>query len=48
MQLMQCPRSAYDQVRAAFPLIDPDAAPEGTFDGFLDGQPIVMPLTFRD
>ena len=48
MHLMQCPRSAYDQARAAFPRIDPDAAPPGTFDGFLQGQPVIMPLTFRD
>ena len=48
MHLMQCPRSAYDQVRTAFPLIDPDATPPGTFDGFLSGHPIVMPLTFKE
>ena len=48
MHLMQCPRSAYDQVRAAFPLIDPDAAPPGTFDGFLSGRSVVMPLTFKE
>ena len=48
MHLIQCPRAAYDQVRTAFPRIDPDAAPPGTFDGLLDGLPLVMPLTFKD
>ena len=48
MHLMHCPRSAYDQVRAAFPLIDPDAAPSGTFDGLLSGRPVAMPLTFKE
>jgi hypothetical protein len=46
MSLMKCPRSEYDQARNAFPLMNPEAAPPGAFDGFATGTAIAMPLTF--
>jgi len=46
MHLLKCPRSEYDRVRAAFPLMNPDATPPGTFDDFVSGRPITMPLSF--
>lgn len=44
MHLLKCSRAEYDRVRAAFPLMNPDAAPQGTFDGFESGRAITMPL----
>lgn len=44
MHLLKCSRAEYDRVRAAFPLMNPDAAPQGTFDGFESGRTIVLPL----
>ena len=48
MHLLQCGRSRYDQARAAFALMDPDASPPGTFDGFLSGRTIATPMLARD
>ncbi len=44
MHLLKCSRAEYDRVRAAFPLMNPDAAPQGTFDAFEAGRAITMPL----
>jgi hypothetical protein len=44
MHLLKCSRADYDRVRAGFPLMDPDASPQGTFDGFESGRTIVLPL----
>ncbi len=48
MHLLECSRSEYDRVRNAFPLMNPQATPSGSFDGFLSGRPIAMPLTFGE
>ncbi len=45
MHLLKCSRAEYDRVRAAFPLMNPAATPQGTFDGFESGRTIAMPLT---
>ncbi|HEX2943578.1 MAG TPA: hypothetical protein VHO91_21160 [Rhodopila sp.] len=44
MHLLQCSRAEYDRVRRAFPLMDPEATPVETFDGFAAGRPISIPL----
>lgn len=44
MHLLQCSRTEYDRVRRAFPLMDPDATPLETFDGFAAGRQISIPL----
>ena len=46
MHLLKCARVDYDRVMDSFPLLDPHATPRGTFDGFLSGRPIAMPLMF--
>ncbi len=46
MSLLRCSRSSYDRTRTGFRLMDPDAVPPGTFDGFEEGWSIDMRLTF--
>lgn len=43
MQLLACSRADLDEVRAGFPILDPDAASPESFDGFLQGQ--LVPLS---
>jgi hypothetical protein len=45
MLLMSCTRQRYDEVRSAFPLIDPYAGTAATLDGFLSGENV--PLSLR-
>jgi hypothetical protein len=47
-QLLACPRKNYDEARAAFPVLDPMAGPPNSFDGFMSGRPVSMPLCFRE
>ena len=44
MHLLKCSRAEYDRVRTAFPLMNPEAAPKGTFNGFEFGRTIDIPL----
>lgn len=44
MQLLACPRENYDEACAAFPLMDPLAGPPDSFDGFMAGKSVMMPL----
>jgi hypothetical protein len=45
MQLMSCTRQRYDEIRSAFPLIDPYAGGAiETFDGFLSGATVPLSL----
>ncbi len=44
MHLLRCGRGRYDQVRAGFPLMDPDAAPSGAYEGFACGRTIAVPI----
>ncbi len=44
MRMLACNRAEYQQIRATMPIIDPHAMAPRTFDGFLDGEPITMPL----
>jgi N-acyl amino acid synthase FeeM len=44
MQLMSCTRQRYDEIRGAFPLIDPYAGGIETLDGFLSGETIPLSL----
>lgn len=44
MHLLKCSRADYDRVRATFPLMNPDTAPQGTFDDFESGRAIVLSL----
>jgi len=43
MQLMSCTRARYDEIRAAFPVIDPYAG-AGSLDGFLSGKAVSLAL----
>jgi hypothetical protein len=44
MQLMFCTRRRYDEIRSAFPLIDPFAGTNETLDGFLSGETVSVSL----
>jgi hypothetical protein len=44
MLLMSCTRQRYDEIRSAFPLIDPYAGETETLDGFLLGETIPVSL----
>jgi hypothetical protein len=45
MQLMACTRQRYDEIRGAFPLIDPYAGGKiETLDGFLSGETVPLSL----
>ncbi len=44
MQLLACPRENYDDACAAFPIMDPFAGPADSFDGFMAGRSVMMPL----
>jgi hypothetical protein len=44
MQLMSCTRPRYDEIRAAFPLLDPYAGATETLDGFLSGETVSFSL----
>jgi hypothetical protein len=44
MQLMSCTRERYDEIRAAFPVIDPYAGATGSLDGFLSGEAVSLAL----
>jgi hypothetical protein len=48
MQLMSCTRQRYDEIRAAFPLIDPYAGWTETLDGFLAGDTVPLSLKRPD
>jgi hypothetical protein len=45
MQLMSCTRQRYDEIRSAFPVIDPYAGTTDALDGFLSGEPVSLALT---
>jgi hypothetical protein len=47
-QLLACPRRNYDDARASFPIMDPMGGPPDSFDGFMSGRPISMPLYLRE
>ena len=47
MQLMVCTRERYDQIRGAFPVIDPYTSATGSLDGFLSGNPVSLSLVNR-
>nr|WP_294502065.1 hypothetical protein [uncultured Rhodopila sp.] len=44
MQLMSCTRERYDEVRRAFPVIDPFAGATDDLDGFFAGEPVPLGL----
>jgi hypothetical protein len=44
MLLMSCTRQRYDEIRGAFPLIDPYAGGAETLDGFLSGETVPVSL----
>ncbi len=44
MQLLACPRENYDEACASFPIMDPLAGPPDSFDGFMAGKSVMMPL----
>lgn len=44
MQLMACTRKRYDEVRRAFPVIDPFAGATDNLDGFLSGESVSLSL----
>jgi hypothetical protein len=44
MQLMSCTRQRYDEIRSAFPVIDPYAGTTDRLDGFLSGEPVSLAL----
>jgi hypothetical protein len=44
MQLMSCTRARYDEIRTAFPVIDPYAGATGRLDGFLSGEAVSLAL----
>lgn len=44
MQLLACPRENYDEACNAFPIMDPLAGPPDSFDGFMAGKSVMMPL----
>jgi len=44
MQLMSCTRERYDEIRSAFPVIDPYARATGSLDGFLEGEAVSLAL----
>jgi hypothetical protein len=44
MQLMSCTRKRYDEVRSAFPVIDPFAGATDGLDGFLSGESVSLSL----
>jgi hypothetical protein len=44
MQLMACTRKRYDEVRLAFPVIDPFAGATDNLDGFLSGGSVSLSL----
>jgi hypothetical protein len=45
MLLMACSRPRYDEIRSAFPLVDPYAGETETLDGFLLGETIPVSLS---
>ncbi len=45
MLLMACTRRRYDEIRRAFPVIDPYAGDPEALDGFLSGEPVSLALT---
>ena len=45
MQMLACSRADYDDVRAGFPIMDPEAAGSGAWAGFLSGELVSVPLT---
>ena len=45
MQLMSCTRQRYDELRRAFPVIDPFADTTGALDDFLSGASVSLALT---
>jgi hypothetical protein len=47
MQMLACSRDDYDAVRSGFPIMDSEASPAGSFDGFLTGGTITVPLLQR-
>jgi hypothetical protein len=44
MQLMSCTRQRYDEIRRAFPVIDPFAGTTESLDGFLSGESVSLSL----
>lgn len=44
MQLLACPREDYDEACASFPIMNPFAGPADSFDGFMEGESVMMPL----
>lgn len=47
MQLLAYPMENYHEARAAFPIMDPYAGPADSFDGFMAGKSVIMPLIHR-
>lgn len=47
-QLLVCPRARYDEACAAFPIMDPRAGQPGSFDGFMSGRAVMMPLHYEE
>jgi hypothetical protein len=44
MQLMSCTRQRYDEIRSAYPIIDPYAGTTGSLDDFFFGEPVALAL----
>jgi hypothetical protein len=44
MQMLACSREDYDEVRAGVPMMDSEAGPRHSFEGFLAGELIKVPL----
>ena len=44
MQLMACTRQRYDEIRSAYPVIDPYGVTTGPLDGFLSGEAVSVAL----
>lgn len=47
-QLLACPRAAYDEARAAFPIMNPMSGSSDSFDGFMSGRAVTVPLCPRE
>lgn len=45
MQLMSCTRQRYEEIRNAFPVIDPYTGATGPLDEFFDGESVSLALT---
>ena len=45
MQMLTCTRADYDEARAGFPIIDPDATSTRSLDGILNGEVVSLSLS---